>query len=109
MEKGSKEYRNEYNRYVLMFLIDNYYISRIELSKAIGLASSYVREFSNGTRNFGMEALDRFEELVFNKYAPLLAENSFELEQVEKMILELNSLDEIEKFRLKGSKALEID
>lgn len=42
MKIGSKEYRNEYNRYVLKFLIDNYYISRIELSKAIGLSSSYV-------------------------------------------------------------------
>ncbi|MDT1958948.1 XRE family transcriptional regulator [Carnobacterium divergens] len=109
MEKGSKEYRNEYNRYVLLFLIDNYYISRIELSKAIGLASSYVREFSNGTRSFGTEALDRFEELVFNKYEPLLDENSFELEQVEKMILELNTSEEVELFRLKGSNALDID
>lgn len=109
MEKGTKEFRNEYNRYVLKFLIDNYYISRIELSKAIGLASSYVREFDNGTRNFGTEALDRFEDMVFSKYEPLLLNHSFELEQIKKMISELSTPEEIDRFRLKGANALELN
>jgi transcriptional regulator with XRE-family HTH domain len=107
MEKNSKEYRNEYNRFLLKFLIKNYYVSRIELSKAIGLAPSYVREFDNGTRSFGLEALDRFEEFVFSKYSPLLEVNKFELDEVRKEILELNSSEEIELFRMKGADALE--
>lgn len=108
MKIGSKEYRNEYNRYVLKFLIDNYYISRIELSKAIGLSSSYVREFDNWTRNFGIEALDKFEDMVYSKYELLLLNHSFELEQIQKAISELNTMEDAASFRLKVAEALDL-
>lgn len=68
MEEGSKQFRNEYDRFLLKFLVKNYYVSRVELSKAIGLSPSYVREFDNGTRSFGNEALDRLEEMISAKY-----------------------------------------
>ncbi|HAQ5597702.1 TPA: helix-turn-helix domain-containing protein [Enterococcus faecium] len=108
MKKGTKAFRNEYDRFVLKFLIENYYISRIDLSKAIGLAPSYVREFSNGSRNFGNEALEKLESTVFSLYSPLLDNHSFELEQVTRLIESINSDEELELFRLKGANALEV-
>lgn len=107
MKKDSKEYRNEYDRFVLKFLIQNYYISRIDLTKAMGLAPSYVREFYNGSRTFGNEALDKFESIVFSLYAPLLKNHAFELEQVGKILQSVESEEELELFRLKGANAVD--
>ncbi len=108
MKKNSKEFRNEYDRFVLKFLVDNYYISRIDLSKAIGLAPSYVREFYNGSRSFGNEALEKLESTIFNLYKPLLENHSFELNQVQEMIESIDSEEELELFRLKGANVLDI-
>nr|WP_207702635.1 XRE family transcriptional regulator [Enterococcus sp. 665A]MBO1340266.1 XRE family transcriptional regulator [Enterococcus sp. 665A] len=100
MLEGTKEFRNEFDRYVLKLLIREYYISRPELSKAIGLAQSFVREFDNGTRSFGNNALDQFEELVFSKYEPLLNLHEYELDQVKERLESINTEEELEQFRL---------
>lgn len=107
MKENTRLYRNEYDRFVLKFLIQNYYISRIDLSKAVGLAPSYVREFYNGSRSFGEEALDKLETTMFSLYAPLLKNHSFELEQVDHLIQSIESEEELELFRLKGANVLD--
>lgn len=107
MKENTRLYRNEYDRFVLKFLIQNYYISRIDLSKAIGLAPNYVREFHNSSRNFGNEALEKFETTVFNLYAPLLENHSFELNQIKGILKEINTEEELELFRLKGANVLD--
>ncbi|MGX7203060.1 hypothetical protein BCR22_12015 [Enterococcus plantarum] len=108
MEEGSKQYRNEYDRFVLKFLVKNYYISRVELSKAIGLSPSYVREFDNGTRSFGNEALDRLEEMIYAKYEPILSKHSYALDQARIAILEVKSEDELQNFRNRIDDMLEL-
>lgn len=100
MEQGTKEFRNEYDRYILKLLIKEYYISRPELSKAIGLTLSFVREFDNGTRSFGATALDQFEELVFSKYEPLLKVHEYDLSQIKEQLESTESDEELEEFRL---------
>ncbi|HHJ5066904.1 TPA: XRE family transcriptional regulator [Enterococcus hirae] len=107
MKENTRLYRNEYDRFVLKFLIQNYYISRIDLSKAIGLAPNYVREFHNSSRNFGNEALEKFETTVFNLYAPLLENHSFELNQIKEILKGINTEEELELFRLKGANVLD--
>lgn len=107
MRKDSREYRNEYDRFVLKLLIQNYYISRIDLTKGIGLAPSYVREFYNGSRLLGYGALDKFESIVFSLYAPLLENHAFELEQVSKILQSVESEEELELFRLEGANAVD--
>ncbi|MEY8500328.1 XRE family transcriptional regulator [Enterococcus avium] len=100
MEQGTKEFRNEYDRYILKLLIREYYISRPELSKAIGLTLSFVREFDNGTRTFGATALDQFEELVYSKYEPLLKAHEFDLEQIKQQLESIETDEQLEDFRL---------
>lgn len=100
MKHGTKEFRNEYDRYILKLLIKEYYISRPELSKAIGLTLSFVREFDNGTRSFGATALDQFEELVFSKYEPLLKVHEYDLNQIKEQLESIDSDEELEEFRL---------
>lgn len=100
MELGTKEFRNEYDRYILKLLIKEYYISRPELSKAIGLTLSFVREFDNGTRSFGATALDQFEEIVFSKYEPLLKVHDYDLNQIKEQLESIETDEQLEEFRL---------
>lgn len=100
VEQGTKEFRNEYDRYILKLLLKEYYISRPELSKAIGLTLSFVREFDNGTRSFGVTALDQFEELVFSKYEPLLKVHDYDLNQIKEQLESIETNEQLEEFRL---------
>jgi len=100
MEIGTKEFRNEYDRFILKLLIKEYYVSRPELSKAIGLTLSFVREFDNGTRSFGTSALNQFEELVYSKYEPLLKVHEYDLNQIKKQLIQVENQTDLDEFRL---------
>ncbi|MFD2308787.1 hypothetical protein [Enterococcus termitis] len=108
MEEGGKQFRNEYDRFLLKFLVKNYYVSRVELSKAIGLSPSYVREFDNGTRSFGNEALDRLEEMITAKYELVLSKHEYALEQARATILSIRTDEELQNFRNRIDEMLEL-
>ncbi|WP_265460398.1 XRE family transcriptional regulator [Enterococcus sp. HY326] len=100
MEENSKEFRNEYNRYVLRLLVNEYYVSRPELAKAADLSLGYVREFDNGTRDFGNAALDQFEEIINTKFEPLLMQHDYELSKVKEALKNVTNSEELEAFKL---------
>lgn len=79
--------RNAYLRYITNMLMDTYLVSQPKLASALGMRTEYVRDFALEIRNIRHTNLNKFEDLFFDLFEPILVHELPEtIEEVEALI-----------------------